>query len=453
MSTPDTTAMDTSVNRPLFLFGGTALVMDTAFTMVTDAVIRIDRGVILDVRSDEKFLPPPGADALDCRGALVLPGFVNGHTHTGMTLLRGIADDLPLMQWLMNRIFPLEQKWGKPDFIYLGTLLASLEMIRSGTTTFNDMYYFEEHAARAAHEAGLRAFCGQTVIEMSGVDSPTEDTLRSFEKFFDDLKEYPRVMPAVAPHSVYGVSDRLMKDVITFAKEKRVSIHVHVAEVMDEVTECLKRFGMTPVEKMLELGMFEVPIVAAHATCVTERDIDILSKHRVGIITNPESNLKLGAKICPVPEFRARGIKMGIGTDSAASNNNLDLLSEASTMAKLQCFRVQPGALDVKSVVAMLTREGAEALGIGDKIGSLEIGKRADIIAVDTRAPHCVPLYDPYSHLVYSASGHDVRHTIVDGNVLMKDRVVLSLNEGEILESAREFARRIEPKGLHPRVG
>ncbi|MBI1861928.1 MAG: amidohydrolase [Deltaproteobacteria bacterium] len=436
--------------KRLYLVGGTALTMDPQMTLVQDSVVEVADGKIVSVSPRPGFKAPAGDETLNCAGSLVMPGLINGHTHTGMTLLRGVADDLPLMQWLMNRVFPLEQKWGKPDFVYLGTQLAALEMIRSGTTTFNDMYYFEADAARAAHESGLRAICGQTVIEMSGVDNPTHDTIAAFERFFDELKDYPRIIPAVAPHSVYGVSEGLMKEVIAFAKRKGVSIHVHMAEVMDEVEECKRRFGMTPVEKALALGAFEVPVVAAHATCVTESDMAIMASHRVGVITNPESNLKLGGRICPIPEFRERGVPVGVGTDSTASNNNLDLLTEAGTMAKLQCFRKGPGSLDVKSVVRMLTIEGAKVLGIDDRVGSLEVGKRADIIAIDINRPHCVPLYDPYSHLVYSSSGHDVRHTIVDGRVLMQDRVVTTLNESDILYRSREFAKRIEPKGLHP---
>lgn len=440
------------MKQTLTLFGGTLLTMDANLTLVQDAVLEISDGKIVSIRTQADFRPPVGTPSLNCRGCLVMPGLINGHTHTGMTMLRGVADDLPLMQWLTTRIFPLEQRWGKPDFIYLGTLLSSLEMIRSGTTTFNDMYYFEEHAAKAAHESGLRAICGQTVIEMSGVDNPTQNIFESFEKYFEMLSAYPRVTPAVAPHSVYGVSEPLMKEVIRFAKKHGVPLHVHVSEVIDEVNECIKRFGLTPVEKMEALGMFECPIVAAHATCVTENDIRILASHRVGVITNPESNLKLKGKICPIPIYRSRGIPVGIGTDSTASNNNLDLLTEASTAAKLQCYERQPGALDVRSTVKMLTIEGARALRIDDRVGSLEVGKRADVIAIDITEPHCVPLYDPYSHLVYSAGGRDVKHTVVDGHVLMEDRHIRSLNERDILQQAREFGRRIMPEGLHPKI-
>jgi 5-methylthioadenosine/S-adenosylhomocysteine deaminase len=417
----------------LYITGGTALTMNEALHVVENAVIGIRGNKIESLFSQRDFRPPSGVRCLDAGNCLVMPGLVNGHTHTGMTLFRGIADDKPLMRWLTETIFPLEQKYGKPDFIYLSTLLACLEMIRSGTTTFNDMYYFEEHVARAAHESGLRAICGQVVIEIGDVEKPVQNIFDSFSRFFETVRRYPRLLPCVAPHSVYGVSDSLMKEVLRFAKSEKVPIHVHVAEVMDEVDQCRKRFGMTPVEKMLDLGMLELPLIAAHATCVTENDLKILAGHNVGIVHNPESNLKLGAKICPVVEYRKRGIPVALGTDSVASNNNLDLFSEADTAAKLQCYSVEPGALTVESVVKMLTIEGARALGLSDRIGSLEVGKRADIIAVDITHPHCVPIYNPYSHLVYSANGADVRHTVVDGVVLMEDRKILSLDEPAIL--------------------
>jgi 5-methylthioadenosine/S-adenosylhomocysteine deaminase len=427
----------------LFLWGGTALTMDSKGTVLENALIEIENEQIISIKSQKKASKPEGAKAIDCRGCLVCPGFVNGHTHTGMTLLRGIADDLPLQRWLTEVIFPLEKRWGKPDFVYLGTLLACAEMIRSGTTFFNDMYYFEEFAAKAVDESGMRAICGQTIIDISGVEKAS-DIVEKFDAFLEAVSGYSRVIPAIAPHSIYGVSDKVWPEVISFASRHKIPIHIHLAEEQGEVDDCLKRYKKTPTEMFDRYGLWDYqPVIAAHAVVLTENDIQILGKHKVGIAHNPESNLKLGTKIAPVVELRKAGANVCLGTDSVASNNNLDLLQEADTAAKLQIFRKGIGELTAYDAVRMLTIEGAAAFGLADKTGSLEVGKWADVIAVSVEAPHAQPLYNPYSHLVYSAGGADVKHSVVGGKVLMENRILKTLDLDSILKEAKRWGKKI----------
>lgn len=425
-----------------FVTGGTVLTMNDADDAFEDGVVHIqgDRIVALGGRGDVPV--PEGADTLDAKGCLVLPGLVNGHTHLGMGLLKGVAEDLPLEKWLNDKIFPLERKWGSAEFVYTGALLSCLEMIRSGTTLFNDMYYFEEEAARAAHEAGLRGVLGQTFVEISGVGDP-EAWKPVTETFLDAVSRYPLVVPGVAPHSVYGVSRAFWESLLAYAREKDLIVHFHLSETATEVRECLAAHGMTPPRFCEELGVWSQKSIAAHATCLTIEDIDLLGEREAHLVHNPESNLKLGTQISPVAALRSAGAVVALGTDSVASNNDLDLLQEASTAAKLQTYRKGIGSLKVRDVARMLTIEGARALYLDGITGSLEPGKRADFICLDVTRPHAVPLYEPYVHLAYSARGADVRHSVVNGKVLLRDGVVQSVDEKAILAEAAKWRDRI----------
>jgi len=430
----------------LWFWGGTALVPGAdGRGVLEDAAIGIagNKIVYVGTRADAK--PVPGARKVDCTGCLVMPGLVNGHTHTGMSLLRGLADDLPLETWLREVIFPTERKWGSAEFVYWGSLLACAEMIRSGTTTFNDMYYFEEKAAQASSEAGLRMVAGQSLTEESDVDGIAKDLYGSFDRFREKVSDFPLVTPAVSPHAIYSVSRENWRKLIDYSARTQTRIHFHLSEVQSEIDACLKLHGKTPVQVFEEWGLWELPVTAAHAVVLTQQDIAILGKNRVGISHNPESNFKLGTRIAPVVELRQAGARVAIGTDSTASNNNLDMLEEADFAAKLQSAKYGAGALKAHEVVSMLTQEGAHAVGLGELVGSLEVGKAADIIAVDVSAPHAVPLYNAYSHIVYSAGGRDVKHSMVHGQVLMENRNLLTLDEQEIVREAASWARRIQP--------
>ncbi len=426
----------------LWFWGGTALVPDRPKGLLEDAAIGIADGKIAFIGTRSEAKPAPGAKKIDATGCLVMPGLVNGHSHTGMSLLRGIADDLPLEAWLRTVIFPMEQKWGSPQFVYWGTMLAAAEMIRSGTTTFNDMYYFEDEAARAAHEVGLRMIAGQSLTEESDIDKTGADLTASFDRFREKVADYPLVTPALAPHAIYSVSETSWKKIVAYAAKHQVRIHTHLSETVTEVEVAMKQYGKTPTRFFEDIGLWEQKVTAAHSVVLTPEDIAILGKHRVGVVHNPESNMKLGTLAAPMVELRRAGANAGIGTDSTASNNNLDLFLEADFAAKLQSFKYGAGALKSEEVVRMLTSEGARALGLDD-VGALQVGFQADVIAVEVSGPHAVPLYNPYSHLVYGASGRDVRHTVVNGQVLMENRNLMTLDEQEIVREAASWARRI----------
>ncbi len=416
--------------------------MNVAGDILEDAVIHVKDGKIESIGVG--MLPPPGAKIVDASRCLVTPGFVNLHTHSPMSLLRGVADDLPLERWLKDAIFPLERAFASPEFAYWGTLLAAVEMIRTGTTTFSDMYFFEDQVAKAADESGLRAICGQTLVEISDVDHSTDGMFEKLDAFLETISAYKRVLPAVAPHSIYGVSAATWGKIIDYAASKKLRVHTHISEVQSEVEDCLKRHKKSPVEYFESIGLFSrCRTIAAHMVVLSPRDIQIAGRYKLGIAHNIDSNLKLGTKISPIVELRDAGARVGLGTDGAASNNNLDLLQELDTVAKLQSFRLGPGSLPTHEAFRLITIEGAEALGLEDQIGSLEPGKRADVVAVDINQVHAVPLYDAYSHLVYSASGRDVKHSIVDGRVLMENYKVLSLDEPGILKEARRWGEKI----------
>lgn len=425
------------------IWGGTVITMDSSLSIISDAIIYISGGKIEKITSNKKFSPPAEIETIDARGCLVMPGLINGHTHVGMSLLRGIADDLPLHDWLRNHIFPLERKLGNQEFVSLGTKLACIEMIRSGTTLFNDMYYFEESTARVAQQLGIRAICGQTYIEISGVEQPSE-VFKKFDQFFEEIEKFNLITGALAPHSIYGLSEKIWKEMISYAEKNDVLIHTHLCETKEEVERIKSERGVTPIEWFESIGLWERKTVCAHSIELSSSDISFLGKKKVGIIYNPESNLKLGNGICPVTELRAAGARVGLGTDGTASNNNLDLFREVDFGTKLQAFKYGAGKLPARESVKMLTIEGAKALHMDHLVGSLEPGKSADIIVLDISAPHAVPLYDWYSYLVYSASQSDVLHTMVAGRLLMKNRQMLRCDEKSILDEASSWGIRIQ---------
>lgn len=426
-----------------YLVGGTALTMDDKGTQLEDAVIHIQDGKIVSVTSKKGFTPPSGSEVVDTKNCLVMPGLVNGHTHSAMTLLRGYAEELPLLRWLKEVVFPAEQKHGNREFVHLGTLLACIEMVRSGTTTFNDMYYFEEETARASHKAGLRAVCGQTFIEIKNMDHKPQSIVDTMDKFRAEIKDFPLIYGAISPHAIYSVSQENFETLIGYARTHQMRIHLHLSEIQGENDDCVKLRGKTPTEYLESLGLWNEKVIAAHGTCLTEKDIAILGKAKAGVVHNPESNMKLGTRIAPIAQLRKAGAHVGLGTDSVASNNNLDLFQEIDFAAKLQVFANGPGALKAEDAVRMMTIEGARALHLGDEIGSLEVGKQADIIAVDIDKPHAVPMYNPYTHLVYSGVGTDVKHAFIAGRQILKNRVVTTLDEAAIVQEVREWGKKI----------
>jgi 5-methylthioadenosine/S-adenosylhomocysteine deaminase len=362
-----------------------------------------------------------------------------------MVLYRGLADDLALMDWLQKYIFPAEAKTVNPEFVRAGTRLAALEMIRSGTTTYVDMYYFEEEIGRVTKAAGLRAVLGQTIIQFPVPDAKTPaDGLARSERFIHEFAGDDLIVPAIAPHSMYTLDAGTFKAARQMADRERVPLVMHLAETRDEITIAREKHKATPVAYLETLGVLGPRTIAAHGVHLTPQDIAVLKKFSVGVAHNPESNMKLASGTAPVPALRAAGVAVGLGTDGAASNNDLDMfeaMRQAALLHKLQSN--DPRTLPAPEVLAMATREGAKAIGRDNDLGTLEAGKRADLIIVSMRSARQTPMYDPLSHLVYATRGDDVRTAIVNGRVLMRDRKVLTMDEDAVIAEARRLSAQV----------
>jgi 5-methylthioadenosine/S-adenosylhomocysteine deaminase len=360
-------------------------------------------------------------------------------------MYRGLADDRALMDWLQKYIFPAEARTVAPAFVRVGSRLAALEMIRSGTTTFTDMYYFEEEIAKATRAAGLRAVLGESVIGFPAPDAKTPaDALRRAEAFIEAFKNDPLITPAVAPHSMYLLDKDALLACRDLAIKHHVPVLIHVAETKDEIRTADERYHATPVGYLESIGFWAPVTVAAHGVWVNDADMAILAKRQVGVSHNPESNMKLASGTAPVPGYLTAGVRLGLGTDGAASNNDLDMfeaMRQAALLHKL--VSGDPRAVPAATALEMATMGGARVLGMEQTIGSLEPGKRADLIVVGMRQPRQTPLYDPISHLVYVTRGDDVESTIVNGRVLMRNKRVLTMDESIVLRDARAMAQEV----------
>jgi len=422
----------------LIIKNGTILTMDSKNSILENGFLAI-RGDRISHMGTGDMPSIKATKIIDAKGGLVLPGLVNGHTHAAMTLFRGLADDLPLMQWLENYIFPAERNMDA-EFVYTGTLLALAEMILSGTTTFCDMYLFEEEVAKAAKKAGVRCLVGEVLYDFpspnyGSVGKGLEYTESLIQKWRDD----PIVSIAVEPHSLFTCSPELLMASNELALKHRVPLIIHVAETLNEVSEIKGKYGKTPIEHLDSLGLLGAHLIADHCVHLGPSDIKKMAEHGVKVVHNPESNMKLASGIAPVPELIKQGVTVGLGTDGCASNNNLDLFSEMDTAAKLhKVHAMDPTVVDAVTVLRMATIQGARALGLQDITGSLEIGKKADVIVIDTHKPHLTPIYNAVSHLVYAASGNDVTHSVINGKLVMEDRKLLTLDLDEIIARSRE---------------
>jgi 5-methylthioadenosine/S-adenosylhomocysteine deaminase len=382
------------------------------------------------------------AQTIDASGKVVMPGLINTHTHAAMVMYRGLGNDLNLMDWLQKYIFPAEAKTVSPDFVRVGTRLAALEMIQSGTTTFADMYYFEEEVARVTKAAGLRGVLGQTVIEFPVPDAKTPaDALKRTEAFAKEFASDDLITPSLAPHSVYTLDAKTLTATSELAKRLNIPIQIHLAETSAEIGMSQERHKLRPVA-VLESLKFWAPItIGAHGVWINAEEIALLKQRNVGISNNPESNMKLSSGTAPVVAYRKAGVSVGLGTDGAASNNDLDMF-EAMRQAAFQqkLVTMDPTAISAPEALEMATIGGARAIGQQARIGSLEPGKRADVIIVGMSKPRQQPLFDPISQIVYASRGDDVETTIVNGKVLMRDRRVLTLDEASVLNEARKAA-------------
>jgi 5-methylthioadenosine/S-adenosylhomocysteine deaminase len=386
-----------------------------------------------------------GRETIDAAGQVVMPGLINTHTHAPMVLFRGLADDVALMDWLNKYIFPAESKMVSPEFVRAGTRLAALEMIESGTTTFADMYYFEEEVAKETKAAGLRGVLGQTIIQFPVADAKTPaDSLARAEAFIKEFQKDPLITPAVAPHALYTLDGPTLKAARDLSRRYNVPTLIHLAETRDEVQTAQERFKGSPVAYLDSLGFLGPGVLAAHGVWVSDPEIALLKSRGVGISHNPVSNMKLASGTAPVTAYLRADVPIGLGTDGAASNNDLDMFETMKVTALLhKLTNFDPQAVSARTVVEMATIRGARALGMDKQIGSLEPGKRADVIVVSMASARQTPMYAPLSHLVYATHGDDVQTTIVNGKVLMRDRKVMTLDEAAILKEARGWAEKV----------
>lgn len=419
----------------ILIKNGVLVTMDKDRRVLKNFSIAIDEGRITtiseNIKGEADFI-------IDASNKIVMPGLVNAHTHLAMTLFRGIADDLPLMKWLKDVIWPIESKL-EAEHVYAGSLLGALEMISTGTTCFNDMYFHVDEVARAVDEAGLRAVLSYPIISLED-DGRAEKMLREADK---GVRKYRQGMIRAffGPHAPYTCPKDLLKKIKALADKRSTGLHIHVSETKGEVEDSKKEKGLPPFEYLDSIGFLGPNVVAAHAVWVSKKEMGILKNRDVKVAHNPVCNMKLASGIAPVPEFTRKGITVALGTDGAASNNTLDMFESMKVCALLhKVGKGDPSATPAYDVLEYATIKGALALGMGGEVGSLEVGKKADIILVDLKKPNLTPLSNPVSHLVYSASGSDVDTVIVNGRIIMENRAIRTLDKEEVLRYAQEQA-------------
>jgi 5-methylthioadenosine/S-adenosylhomocysteine deaminase len=430
----------------LVVSGGTVVTMDARRRVIEDGAVAVAGGRIVAVgKRSEVSRRYAARETIDARGGAIIPGLINGHTHVPMSLFRGIADDLDLNEWLTKYIFPAEAKNVNEEFVRAGTQLGLAEMIRGGTTTYCDMYYFEDAIAEETERAGVRGLLGETVIDFPVPDNKTwPDAMRYAERFVARWKGHRLITAAIAPHAPYTVSEAHLKEVRSFSDRTGAPVVTHVAETRKEVEDITRDHGASPVEYLARIGFLGPRDVFAHTVHLTENEIKLLKQNGVGSVHNPQSNMKLASGVAPVPQMLKAGVLLGLGTDGAASNNDLDMWEEIDTAAKLHKLSSgDPKVVTAEEAFALATIGGARALHMDSDIGSLEEGKRADIVVVSLDELHQTPRYSVYSHLVYATKASDVRTVVIEGRVVMRERRLLTLNEPLIKQKARAIRERV----------
>jgi 5-methylthioadenosine/S-adenosylhomocysteine deaminase len=432
----------------LIVSGGAVITMDGTRAIYQNGSVAVRGDAILAVGPRAEIEARyQSVQTIDASGHLVLPGFINGHTHVPMTLFRGLHDDVTLNDWLYKYIFPAEAKNVNEQFVRWGTRLAAAEQIRAGVTTFADMYYFEDAIAEETKAAGMRAILGETFIDFPAPDNKSEAEMLAYtERFLQRWQGDPLIHAAPAPHSIYTCSKKTLQDAAALARKYHAPILIHVAEMKKEWEDSQKANGMSPVQYLEKIGVLGPDIVAAHCIFVDETDRKLLAERAVGCVHNPSSNMMIASGVAPVPEMRAAGIAVGLGTDGpAGSNNDLDLMEEIDLAAKLaKISKMDPLALNAKSVVEMATIDGAHAIHMDKEIGSLEAGKKADVIVIGLQKPHAVPMYDIYAQIAYALKGSDVETVIIGGKIVMQDHLLLTVDEPKVLEKAREYGKSVK---------
>ncbi|MGB8010543.1 MAG: amidohydrolase [Terriglobales bacterium] len=429
------------------LVTGIVVTMDADRHIYDDGAIAIKGDTILAAGPRAEVESRYSArQTLDARGKLILPGFINGHTHVPMTLFRGLHDDVTLNDWLYKYIFPAEAKNVTEEFVRWGTRLAAAEQIRSGVTTFADMYYFEDAVAEETKKAGMRGVLGETFIDFPAPDNKTNAAMLAYtEKFLQRWQGDPLIHAAAAPHSIYTCSQKTLQDAAALARKYHAPILMHLSEMKKENDDSFKNNGLSPTQYLEKIGVLGPDLVGAHCIFVDEADRKTLAERHVGCVHNPSSNMMLASGVSPVPEMRSTGIAVGLGTDGpAGSNNDLDLMEEMDLAAKLaKITKMTPLALNAKAVVEMATIDGARALHMEKEIGSLEKGKKADVIVISLDSPNAVPMYDVYAQIAYSLKASDVETVIIGGREVMKNHKLLTVDEAAAVAKAREYRKSV----------
>jgi 5-methylthioadenosine/S-adenosylhomocysteine deaminase len=441
-----------AVSFDLVVTNATVVTMDPARRVIEEGVIAVngDTIVFVGTLADFRMQVMKGLIAkqtVDAKGTLIIPGLINGHTHIPMVLMRGLIDDVTLDDWLRKYIFPAEARNVTEEYVRWGSRLALAEMIRSGTTTFADMYYFEDAEAEETKAAGLRGVLGETWIDFPAPDNKTEAEMAAYsEQFLKKWQGDPLIHAAVAPHSIYTCSEKTLKDAATLARKYHAPILIHVAEMRKEYVDSLEKNGATPVQYLERIDVLGPDVLAAHCIWVDYTDMKILADRQVGCVHNPSSNMMLASGVAPVVDERSAGMRVGLGTDGpAGSNNDLDMMEEMDLAAKLQkTNRVDPRALGAKGALEMATIEGARALHMEKEIGSLEVGKKADFVILNLDVPNAVPMYDVYSQIVYALKASEVETVVVAGKTLLKDGKLLTVDEAKAIAKAKEYGKRVE---------
>ena len=429
----------------LLIVNGTVLTLDANDTKISDGAVAVSKDAITAVGPADEFSDWRASRVIDAKGGIIMPGLINSHTHASMTCFRGLADDLQLMTWLNDHIFPAEAKLDEQK-VFWGALLACAEMIMSGTTCFCDMYLYEDAVARAAKEAGVRAVVGEVLYDFDSPNyGPIEKGFEYTQTLIDTWKGDPLVTIAVEPHSTYLCAPELLKRAFDLTRAFGLPLVIHLAESKSEVEQIKERYGRTPVEHLAELDVLAPNVLACHCVELTPNDITLLQRFDVKVAHNVESNMKLASGVAPIPRLLNEGICVGLGTDGCASNNDLDLFLEMDTVAKLHKVKtMDPTAMDARTVLKMATIQGARALGLDESIGSLEKGKKADLIIMDIDKPHLTPMYNPVSHLVYAAMGSDVRTSIINGAIVMEEGHLKTINLKTVLNNISRIANEIK---------
>jgi 5-methylthioadenosine/S-adenosylhomocysteine deaminase len=430
----------------ILIIGGTILTVDHHDSKLEDGAIAVDKDAIVALDRKEDILSAyRGRVTIDVPGSIIMPGLVNAHTHAAMTCFRGIADDMELMDWLSDYIFPAEARNVDPELAYWGSMLACAEMIKSGTTTFSDMYIFEEEAAKAAKKAGMRCLLGEVLFDFPSPNfkTPAEGlacTERLIRKWADD----PLINIMVEPHSLYTCSPELLKASKALADRYHVPLATHFLENIAEAKQLREKFGQRATTFLRDIGLLDERFIAFHCVLMDEEDIRLFADHGCKVVHNPESNMKLASGVASISTMLEHGIVVGLGTDGCASNNNLDMFEEMDTAAKLEkSARLDPTVMSARTVIRMATCNGARTLGLDSLVGTLEVGKKADLCIIDMNKPHLTPLYNEYSHLVYAVNGADVDTVLINGKVVMRDRKLLTIDEEEAMRRVREIAVRV----------